>query len=190
MLMGGVAKSRVPIVFALMCACIFRKVPSDDLLASEGALGLGYQRLAFWDKVMIEEINASLAASPSQRSYSMFDDTHYSLDERHVFFFSHFDVVRKTPVSKLVSLKPTAGKDAATNAKEGTTNIKSMNLPAEKHGGAPADHVVGGEGKELDNLIVAAALLLLFVVRTGSPGRRVAQVVAHLEGPRREDLGR
>jgi hypothetical protein len=139
---GGVSKTRVPVVFALMYTCMFRAAPPKDLLVTERNLGLGYQA-----SLLMEEVKERLDASPVQRYYSIFDDTHYSRSERHVFFLNYFDVKRMKPVSKLVSLKPTPGADAVANAKEDLINIKSMDLPVKKHGGATADHHAGaGKG--------------------------------------------
>ena len=168
---GGVSKARVPVVFGLMFALIFQAKPPVDLLPSASAIDLSERRLAALDKaIMIEEIAANLAKSPYAKYFSMFDDTHYRLGERHVFFVCYFDVEKCTPVGRLVSLKPTPGKDAVTNAKEDFINLQSIEAPAAKHGGTCCDHAAMAEGRELGKLVIAAAAAAVIPAVAGGAG--------------------
>jgi len=154
----GVSKARQPVVLALMYVFFFQEEPPLDLLTSGPTIDLAERRLAARDKVvMIEEIAANLAKSPFAQYFSLFDDTHFKKGERHVYFVSYFDVEKGTPVEKLVSLKPTPGKDSVTNAKEDFINLQSIEAPVGKHGGTCSDHAALAEGRELGKLVIAAA---------------------------------
>jgi bacteriorhodopsin len=108
-----------------MYTFFFRKRPPIELLISGAALDLAERRISARDHViLIEEIKSNLARDRYAMFYSLFDDTHHRSGERHVYFLSYFDWVKSTPVSKLVSLKPSPSKDAITNAKEDMINIE------------------------------------------------------------------
>lgn len=169
---GGVSKARLPVVFGLMFTLIFQAEPPVDLLPSASAIDLSERRLAARDKViMIEEIAANLAKSPYAKYFSLMDDTHYRRGERHVYFVCYFDVEKCTPVGRLVSLKPTPGKDAVTNAKEDFINLQSIEAPAAKHGGTCSDHAAMAEGRELGKLVIAAAAAAVIPAVVGDAPR-------------------
>ena len=124
---GGTSKVRQPVIFALMYIFFFRKRPPIEPLISGAALDLAERRISARDHViLIEEIKSNLARDRYAMFYSLFDDTHHRSGERHVNFLSYFDWGKSTPVSKLVSLKPSPSKDAITNAKEDMINIESL----------------------------------------------------------------
>ena len=74
-----------------------------------------------------------------------------------MYFLCYFDVDKGTPVARLVSLKPTPGKDAATNANEDMINIASIKADVARHGGSCTDHAAVAEGKALGKLVIAKA---------------------------------
>ena len=157
---GRVNKARQPVVFALMYTFFFREPPPFDLMPSGSSIDLSERVLAARDKeIMVEEFVKNLRLSPHARVYSLFDDTHHLRGERHVHFIATWDGDKRTPVPRLISLKPTPKKDASTNAKEDLDNLKSLgtNLIIERHGGSCSDHAAMAEGKELGKLVYEAA---------------------------------
>ena len=86
----------------------------------------------------------------------MFDDTWFAHAEMHNYFVTFYDHKKKTPVAKLISLKPTLGKDAATNAAEDMINYKATKIEMGRHGGTNSDHAAMAEGKQFGKLIIEA----------------------------------
>jgi hypothetical protein len=173
---GGVSKNRQPVVFALMFTMMFRKTIPKDLIISAPAIDLSERRLSARDQVILmEEISVNLGKSPYALFYSLFDDTHYQHGERHVYFLTFYNRDKKTPESKLVSLKNSPGKDAVTNANEDMINIASLKLDVQRHGGSTSDHAAMAEGRELGVLVIAASAAA--AASTGVISRRVVQAV-------------
>ena len=157
--------------------------PPLELIPSGSTIDLAERRLAARDKViMIEEIAASLGKSPYALFYSLMDDTHYRCGERHVYFLCYFDVDKGTPVARLVSLKPTPGKDAATNANEDMINIASIKADVARHGGSCTDHAAVAEGKSLGKLVIAKAKEEATKPQEGGYGRSRGRVASQ-RGP-------
>lgn len=110
---GRVSKMRQPVVFSLMYTFFFMTAPPTDHIPSAGAMDMAERQLSACDKeIMIAEIKADLEQSAHARFYSLFDDTHFMNGERHVYFLTYFHTKKETPVPRLVSLKPTPGKNS------------------------------------------------------------------------------
>ncbi len=58
-------------------------------------------------------------------------------------------------MARLVSLKPSPGLDASTNAKEDYQNIEKLKVDKSKHGGTCSDHAAMAEGVALGALLIA-----------------------------------
>jgi hypothetical protein len=152
---GGVSKERLDVVFALCFSLIFWEAPPPALLPSNTTMHVALTRLGIRDTALLtEEVLWSLNQYEYSIFCSAFDDTYFAQASRHVHFISFFCERLKTPVLKLLSLKSTCGKDAATNAKLDFDNIIEAHLPPSRHGGACSDHAALAEGAALGDLII------------------------------------